>query len=67
MVAVTSARATVHASAFVTNSVSRGQVFMPMHYETMNRLTFASFDPFSRQPAYKACAVRIARLEGANA
>jgi len=29
----------------------------------MNRLTFAAFDPYSRQPAYKACAVRINKLE----
>jgi assimilatory nitrate reductase catalytic subunit len=32
-----------------------------MHYEVMNRLTFAAFDPYSRQPAYKACAVRITK------
>jgi hypothetical protein len=36
---------------------------MPMHYETMNRLTFAAFDPHSRQPAYKACAVKVERVE----
>ena len=35
---------------------------MPMHYETMNRLTFAAFDPYSRQPSYKACAVRLSKL-----
>jgi assimilatory nitrate reductase catalytic subunit len=34
-----------------------------MHYETMNRLTFPSFDPYSRQPSYKACVVRVERLE----
>jgi assimilatory nitrate reductase catalytic subunit len=32
-----------------------------MHYDTMNRLTFAAFDPYSRQPAYKACAVKITK------
>jgi assimilatory nitrate reductase catalytic subunit len=62
-VAVSSQRATVRAKAFVTNSVAPGQVFMPMHYETMNRLTFAAFDPHSRQPAYKACAVKVERVE----
>jgi assimilatory nitrate reductase catalytic subunit len=60
-VRVSSQRGSVDARAFVTSSVQPGQVFMPMHYETMNRLTFAAFDPYSRQPAYKACAVRIAR------
>jgi len=30
-----------------------------MHYEVTNRLTLAAFDPYSRQPAYKFCAVKI--------
>jgi assimilatory nitrate reductase catalytic subunit len=30
-----------------------------MHYAQANRLTFPAFDPESRQPAYKACAVSI--------
>jgi assimilatory nitrate reductase catalytic subunit len=58
---VSSQRGTVKARAFITNSVKQGEVFMPMHYETMNRLTFAAFDPFSRQPAYKACAVKVTK------
>ena len=62
LVQVSSQRATVQARAFITNSVRPGEVFMPMHYETMNRLTFAAFDPHSRQPAYKASAVRIHKL-----
>ena len=28
-----------------------------MHYEEVNRLTHPAFDPYSRQPSYKACAV----------
>jgi anaerobic selenocysteine-containing dehydrogenase len=62
-VVVRSQRAGVEARAFVTSTVQPGQVFMPMHYDTMNRLTFPSFDPYSRQPAYKACAVRIEKWE----
>jgi assimilatory nitrate reductase catalytic subunit len=61
-VKVSSRRATIEARAFVTNSVKPGEVFMPMHYETMNRLTFAAFDPYSRQPAYKASAVAILKI-----
>ncbi len=61
-VAVISQRARIQARAFVTHSVQPGQLFMPMHYETMNRLTFPAFDPYSRQPAYKACAVSLERL-----
>jgi assimilatory nitrate reductase catalytic subunit len=58
-VEVSSRRGAVRARAFVTHSVRPGEVFMPMHYESMNRLTFPAFDPHSRQPAYKACAVKI--------
>lgn len=61
-VAVTSRRATIHARAFVTNSVPPGQVFIPMHYDVLNQLTFPAFDPYSRQPAYKACAVKVEKL-----
>ena len=59
---VSSQRGKVQARAFVTHAVKAGEVFMPMHYETMNRLTFAAFDPYSRQPSYKACAVRLSKL-----
>jgi assimilatory nitrate reductase catalytic subunit len=62
-VAVTSRRASIRARAFITTSVREGQVFMPMHYRSVNELTFAAFDPQSRQPSYKACAVAVSRLK----
>lgn len=58
-VTVGSRRAEITATAFVTPTVRPGQVFIPMHYDAVNRLTFASFDPHSRQPSYKHCAVRL--------
>ena len=58
-VRVRSPRATIGATANVTWSIQEGQVFIAMHYEATNRLTFPSFDPMSRQPSYKACAVSI--------
>jgi len=58
-VLVRSQRGKVRARAFVSHIVQPGQVFMPMHYSDTNKLTFAAYDPYSRQPAYKACAVRI--------
>jgi assimilatory nitrate reductase catalytic subunit len=58
-VIVASRRGSVRAKAVVAYTVRPGQVFMPMHYETTNQLTHASFDPYSRQPSYKACAVRV--------
>lgn len=60
---VVSQRGTVRARVFITQGVKPGQVFMPMHYDTMNRLTFPAFDPHSRQPAYKHCAVEVTRIE----
>jgi predicted molibdopterin-dependent oxidoreductase YjgC len=59
LVSVESRRASVPARAFVTATVERGQVFMPMHYSVTNRLTDPVFDPHSRQPSYKACAVNV--------
>ena len=58
-ITVESQRGRVKAKAFVTHSVQPGQVFIPMHYETTNQLTDSVFDPYSKQPSYKACAVRL--------
>jgi assimilatory nitrate reductase catalytic subunit len=58
-VIVESPRGGIRAKAVVTHSVRPGQVFIAMHYETTNQLTHASFDPYSKQPSYKACAVRV--------
>ncbi len=59
VVRISSRRGSISVTAFVTQSVQPGQVFVPMHYEGTNQLTDAVFDPYSKQPAYKACAVRI--------
>lgn len=61
-VEVASQRGRLHATAFLTPAVQPGQVFIPMHYEEANLLTDAVFDPYSRQPSYKACAVAIRRI-----
>jgi assimilatory nitrate reductase catalytic subunit len=58
-VIVESQRGRIRAKAFVTPTVQPGQVFIPMHYEVTNKLTFAHFDPYSQQPSYKNCAVRV--------
>ena len=51
-------RPRVRACVF-TPTVQRGNLFLPMHNGSTNRLTDAVFDPESRQPAYKACAARV--------
>jgi assimilatory nitrate reductase catalytic subunit len=45
----------------VTEMIAPGQVFMPFHFaETnVNEVTQSAFDPVSREPNYKQCAVRI--------
>ena len=58
-VRVSSRRGTITARVMVTATVQAGQVFMPMHYPTVNQLTYPSFDPYSRQPSYKHAAVRL--------
>ena len=62
IVKIASRRAEITATARVTDSVRRGEVFLPMHEASVNRLTFAAFDPVSRQPSYKHCAVRISTI-----
>jgi anaerobic selenocysteine-containing dehydrogenase len=61
-VLVASRRGQVSATAFITTTVQVGHLFIPMHYATANELTFPAFDPYSRQPAYKACAVSVVPL-----
>ncbi len=58
-VAVISRRARIECAVFITPTVQAGQVFIPMHYGVTNKLTRAEFDPHSRQPSYKHCAVRL--------
>jgi len=60
-VTVESQRGRMQAMAFFTPGVQNGQLFIPMHYEGTNQLTDAVFDPYSKQPSYKACAVRVIR------
>ena len=61
-VRIASRRAEITATARVVSTVRRGEVFLPMHDTSVNRLTFAAFDPVSRQPSYKHCAVRVEKL-----
>lgn len=58
-VTVRSRRGELAASALISATVPAGQVFLPMHYPEVNRLTISSVDPYSRQPAYKFCAVAL--------
>lgn len=61
-IVIESRRGAVRAQAVIVQSVPLGQVFLPMHYSETNQLTDAVFDPYSKQPAYKSCAVRIRKV-----
>jgi assimilatory nitrate reductase catalytic subunit len=47
----------------ITGIVAPGQVFMPFHFSESNSniVTLGSYDPISREPNFKQCAVRIER------
>ncbi len=47
----------------VTGIIGPGQVFMPFHFAETNAnlVTIDAFDPISREPNFKQCAVRIER------
>jgi len=61
-VVVESRRGAIRAVAQPTPTVRPGQVFLPMHEEGTNVLTFPRVDPHSRQPAYKHAAVAVRPL-----
>ncbi|QNI37240.1 molybdopterin oxidoreductase family protein [Edaphobacter albus] len=47
----------------ITGIVAPGQVFMPFHFSETNSniVTLGAYDPISREPNFKQCAVRIER------
>jgi assimilatory nitrate reductase catalytic subunit len=65
-VIVESRRGKMKAKLHVTHVVRPRQLFVPMHYAETNQLTFAAFDPDSRQPSYKYCAARVRPIEAAD-
>lgn len=62
IVRVRSRRGELEASVYIAPTVKPGELFLPMHYAEVNRLTHSSFDPHSRQPNYKACAVTLEKV-----
>jgi assimilatory nitrate reductase catalytic subunit len=47
----------------ITETVAPGQIFVPFHWAEFNanQVTQSAFDPISREPNYKQCAVRVER------
>jgi anaerobic selenocysteine-containing dehydrogenase len=52
----------------LTEIIGPGQLFLPFHFvETnANRVTQSAFDPISREPNYKQCAVRVEKHDPHN-
>ena len=67
VIRVTSRRGEVEVRAKVTQQVPRGMVWMSFHFRegNANWLTNPAFDPETMTAEYKACAVRISRLDSA--
>lgn len=61
-ITISSKRDTITARTHLSTSMRLGEVYLPMHEGNVNRLTYPSFDPYSRQPSYKACAVAVAKV-----
>ncbi len=53
----------------ITEIVAPGQVFLPFHFaeSNANQVTQSAFDPISREPNFKQCAVRVERSNGTPA
>jgi assimilatory nitrate reductase catalytic subunit len=52
----------------VTEIVAPGQIFMPFHYAETNAncVTQSAYDPVSREPNFKQCAVQVHKTETAR-
>ena len=60
---VASRRGSIEVLIQLTGRVAPGQVFLPFHFaEGANLLTLGLLDPYSRQPAYKQCAVKVEKI-----
>lgn len=52
----------------LTQRVPKNMLFIPFHFhDCVNRLSLGLLDPYSRQPAFKQCAVRIEKCDQAEA
>jgi len=65
LVRISSRRGSVVARALVTDRVKKGAVFMTYQWwiGACNELTIDSFDPISKTPEYKYCAVKVEKID----
>ncbi|WP_067049723.1 formate dehydrogenase subunit alpha [Methanofollis ethanolicus] len=67
MVKATSRRGTVNVPAKVTKDIMKGVTFMPFHFAecAANVLTNNALDPIAKIPEFKACAVKVEKIQEA--
>lgn len=67
MVKATSRRGTVNVPAKVTKDIMKGVTFMPFHFAecAANVLTNNVLDPIAKIPEFKACAVKVEKIQEA--
>ena len=46
----------------LTDKVSREEIYAPLHYVECNKLTPSIYDPYSKEPSYKATPVRFEKI-----
>lgn len=64
-VKVSSRRGEIQIKTKISRKVNRGTVFIPFHFAeaAANVLTNPAYDPVAKIPEYKACAVKVEKLE----
>lgn len=64
-VRVLSRRGKIEIPSMVTEDIKPGVVFIPFHFKecAANLLTNGALDPVAKIPEYKACAVKIEKIE----
>jgi len=67
MVKATSRRGTVNVPAKVTKDIMKGVMFMPFHFAecAANVLTNNALDPIAKIPEFKACSVKVEKIQEA--
>ena len=50
----------------ISEQVRPGELYAPIHYIECNRLTPSIYDPYSKEPSYKATPVWFEKAEGGN-
>ena len=51
----------------ISDQVREKELYAPIHYSECNKLTPSVYDPYSKEPSYKATPVWFEKMEGGNA